>query len=146
MSSSGLHMHKHGQTQLHTAHTPAYNAYIYTYTTHKPKTKTKWDKEHRIKIYFFILNWFNKEGFFKTIIATMHLTMYVVIYLVCMCVYFYVCLYIKEVNKNNKIQDRKYSKLIEIQLIMWKKERTWNYKNVLLKPPKQKKVQDENKN
>lgn len=48
----------------------------------------------------------------------MRLTMYVVIYLVCMCVYFYVCLYIKEVNENkNKIKDRKYSKLIEIQLI-----------------------------
>lgn len=42
----------------------------------------------------------------------MRLTMYVVIYLVCMC------LYIKEVNENkNKIKDRKYSKLIEIQLI-----------------------------
>lgn len=48
----------------------------------------------------------------------MRLTMYVVIYLVCMCVYFSVCLYIKEVNENkNKIKDRKYSKLIEIQLI-----------------------------
>lgn len=77
----------------------------------------------------------------------MHLTMYVVIYPVCMCVYVYVCLSIKEVHKNNnKIQNRKYSKLIEIQLICEERKRTWNYKNALLKPPKQEKVQDENRN
>lgn len=62
-------------------------------------------------------------------------------YIFFVCVYmFYVCLYIKEVNKNNnKIQDRKYSKLIEIQLICKERKRTWIIKMFYWNPQSRRK-------